>query len=104
MILDEIKWCVIHSFQQFIGFPDDGGSVAPCKNGSKKACDFNILQIAVPMWHGNWILRNKRRMVIFNHFHFKKTLKFPSGSERFHVNQLPDPGLQSDRRHLQYLR
>jgi hypothetical protein len=104
MIFDEIKWCLIHFFQQFIGFPDDGGSVTPGKNGSKKTGDFNILHIAEPMWHGNRIIRNKRRMVIFKHFLFEKILKFSSGPERFHVNQLPDPGLQSDRRHLQYLR
>lgn len=104
MIFNEIKWRVIHTIHQFIGFPDDGGSVTPGKDGSKKTGDFNILPFAETVRHGNGIFRNKRRMVIFKHFLFKKILKFCFGPERLHVNQLPDLGLQSDRRHLQYLR
>ncbi len=39
---NELVWRLIHKCHQFVAFVDDGGAVAPSKNGSKKSCDFNI--------------------------------------------------------------
>jgi hypothetical protein len=63
VLLDELKRGIVHQRQQLIAFVDDGGSVAPCKNGSEKSCDFYILLLAELMRDGNWIFFNERGLI-----------------------------------------
>lgn len=57
----------VHAFHQLMAFANDGGAVAPGKNGSKEAGDFDVLLFGKQMRNGNGIVGNKGGLVIQLH-------------------------------------
>lgn len=61
---DEVMRGIIHPFQQFNGFPDDGGSVSPGEDGSKQSGDLNILSFGISVRDGDGIPFNKGGLIV----------------------------------------
>lgn len=65
----------IHSFHQLEGFLDDGSSIAPGKDGSKKASYFNICWLGKKVRDGNGVIGNKKRLIVFINLFIKKNFQ-----------------------------
>ena len=72
VVNNELVWRLIHQCHQFIAFVDDGGTVTPGKNGSKKSCYFDVSFLAKTMRNRNRIFFNEPLLVVPLQFPVKK--------------------------------
>jgi hypothetical protein len=54
----------IHALHQFATFLNNGGAIAPGKNGSKKSGYFNVLFFSEQVGNTNRIGSNERRLIV----------------------------------------
>ena len=64
VVNNKLVGCFIHQCHQFIAFVDDGGAVAPGKNGCKKSSNFDVGFLAKAMGDGDRIIFNKPLLVV----------------------------------------
>ena len=55
---------IVHQLHEFFAFGNDGSAVAPGKNGSKEAGNFNVLQAGKGMRYTNRIGHYKSRLIV----------------------------------------
>ena len=64
MLQAELMRRIVHQLHQFVCFVDDGGTVAPGKNGSEKSGDLYVLFFCEPPGYRDWIFLNEKRLII----------------------------------------
>lgn len=79
MVGYKVMWCLIHSGKQVVAFIDDYGSVTPCKNGSKKSRNFNVLLFGKAVGDADGIIFNKRGFVVLFNFTVKEVFQVVAG-------------------------
>ena len=64
VLRDEGKRRIVHQLHQLMAFVDDGGAIAPGKNGGKETRDLDILFSGEAMRYGNRIFFDESSLVI----------------------------------------
>src|SRR2546423_814589 len=62
----------IHQLHQLMGFLNNGFAIPPCKDRSKKSCNFYILFFCEQVRDTNGIIRNEGGLIVLVHFPVKK--------------------------------
>ena len=71
----EIMGSIFHQVHQFHGLVDNGGTIAPCENSSKKSGDFDVLFFSKAMWNTDRIFLNEKRPIVFGDFFIQQYVK-----------------------------
>jgi hypothetical protein len=58
----------MHQLHQLFAFVDDGSTITPSKNGSKKTCNFYVLFFSEKMWNANRVVFDERRFIVLIDF------------------------------------